>query len=113
MTSFGTTCGHFVVAHPDESKFGSRWQVRISGPRMSPSKVTRIYCDASRSAVITAVAAYFQVNAESLVLPPIRPDILIGLDGIVLDPFEFLKQVALEENKSLHLLQKQVSRWVC
>ena len=80
MTSFETTCGHFVVAHPDESKFGSRWQVRISGPRMSPSKVTRIYCDASRSAVITAVAAYFQVTVESLVLPPTRPDILIGFD---------------------------------
>ena len=71
---------HFVIARPVQSRFGSRWQVRISGPRMSLSKVTLIYCDASRSAVITAVAAYFKVNAESLVLPPIRPDILIGFD---------------------------------
>ena len=80
MTSFETTCGHFVVARPVQSRFGSRWQVRISGPRMSSFKVTLIYCDASRSAAITAVAAYLQVNAEFMVLPPTRPDILIGFD---------------------------------
>ena len=84
MTSFETSCGHYVVARPVQSRCGpeaGRWQVRISGPTVTLQRGFKcIYSDASRAAVITEVADYLQVDVESLVQPMARPDILIGFD---------------------------------
>ena len=84
MTSFETSCGHYVVALPVQSRCepeAGRWQVRISGPTVTLQQSFKcIYSDASRVAAITEAAAYLQVDAAPLVQPPARPDILIGFD---------------------------------
>ena len=99
MTTFQTTCGHYVVARPIQKTTGSqagRWRICISGPNITNKRgISYAFSDPNRAAAITEVAAFLKVDAESLVQPPARPDILIGFD------------VETNAGDSAHLLSEQ------
>ena len=89
MITLFTRCGHYVVAGPHQSSFGSvagQWQVRVSGPSITVRcGYKNLYSEPNRDAAILAVASFLEVDAACLVRPAARPDVLVGFNVMTSD----------------------------